>query len=147
MADHVLRDAGTKPVTINGTEYRMQVGNMTLALDIEEWLEALRDAGEGDGMGRFRALAERGRAMVASAFGEGAADDLLGGSHRLDLVRMVQLLRIIAEEMDADSAMEQIGAALEFADTSSATSSRLRASTTSTRSSTCPATYASPCWC
>lgn len=118
MAEHMLAAPATKTVTINGTDYEMEVGNVTLALDIGEWVDALGAVGDGSDPQAFRTLAVRGRDMVASALGDGAADDLLGGRHRLDLFRMVQLLRIIADEMDADAAMEEMRRALDgFADT------------------------------
>lgn len=118
MAEHVLAAPATKTVTINGTDYEMEVGNVTLALEISDWVEALGAVGDGSDPQAFHALAEQGREMVASALGDRAADDLLGGRHRLDLFRMVQLLRIIADEMDADAAMEEMRRALEgFADT------------------------------
>ena len=120
MAEHVLRENGTKPVTINGAEYRMEVGNVTLALDVADWQEALAAVQEegGDDPQRFRDLARAGVAIVASALGEGAAEELMGGRNRLNLFRLVQLLSIIADEMSADEAMEELSRAMDgFADT------------------------------
>lgn len=118
MASYELTRGATKVVTIDGTDYSMEVGNVTLALDIADWVDALGSVGDGSDPRRFRELAEKGRAMVAGAFGDAAAEDLLGGRHRLDVLRMVQLLRIIAQEIDVEAAMEEFRAAAEgFSDT------------------------------
>lgn len=117
--EHVIRKNGTKPVTIDGTTYEMEVGNLTMALDIADWQEAL-EAVQADGgadVTGFRALADAGVAIVASALGERAAEDLMGGRNRLNLVRLVQLLNVIAQETSADDAMAELSAAMdEYAD-------------------------------
>ena len=119
MAEHVLRKSATKDVTIDGKAYPMEVGNVTIALDIADWQDALSAAGDGDGdLSQFRRLAEAGRAIVATAFGEKAADDLLDHAHRLDLVRMVDILSIVADEMSAEEALAELGEAMAgFAET------------------------------
>lgn len=118
MADHKLRKAATKDVTIDGRTYPMEVGNVTIALDIADWQEALSAVGDGGDLAQFRRLAEAGRAIVATAFGEEAADDLLDHAHRLDLVRMVGILSIVAEEMSAEEALAELGEAMAgFAET------------------------------
>lgn len=117
--EHVIAQNGTKPVTINGVEYRMEVGNLTMALDIADWQEAL-EAVQADGgadVSRFRTLADAGVGIVASALGDEAAEDLMGGRNRLNLVRLVQVLNVIAEETSAEDAMAELTAAMgEFAD-------------------------------
>ena len=117
--EHVITQNKTKPVTINGVEYRMEVGNLTMALDIADWQEAL-EAVQADGgadVTRFRALADAGVGIVASALGDEAAEDLMGGRNRLNLVRLVQVLSVIAEETSAEDAMAELTAAMgEFAD-------------------------------
>ena len=117
MADHVLMGGATKTVTINGRDYEMEVGNVTVALDIADWLEAINST-DGSDMAQFRAIAETGRSIVSSALGEQAAEDLIGRRHRLDLLRMVQILNIVAEEMSAEDAMAELRQAMgSFADT------------------------------
>lgn len=118
MAQHVIEANPTMVVSINGRDYRMEVGNLTAVLEIGEWQRAISSLDSGSGVDAFRDLAERGRAIAAAAFGEKAADELLGGGDRLNIVRVVRLLSVIAEEMSSDESVAATLAALgEFADT------------------------------
>ena len=118
MADHLLPDNPTRAVTINGKAYEMEVGNVTLALDIADWQESVEAVGDAPGTDAFRELARRGTAIVATALGDAAAEELMGGRNRLNLLRLVRLLGILADEMAGAEAMEALAeAARGFADT------------------------------
>lgn len=118
MAEHVIGANPTKPVTIDGTTYRMEVGNVTTVLDIARWQEALTAASDDPATGVFQELADSGVAIVRSALGAQAAEDLMGGDNRLNLWRLVKLLGVIAEEMAGAEAMAEFAeAAAGFADT------------------------------
>lgn len=118
MAEHVIGANPTKPVTIDGTTYQMEVGNVTTVLDIARWQEALSAAGESASADIFQELADSGVAIVRSSLGARAAEDLMGGDNRLNLWRLVKLLGVIAEEIAGAEAMAEFTRAAEgFADT------------------------------
>lgn len=120
---HALARNPVETVTIDGADYEMELGNLTIALDIQEWAEELAsfrgaDGEEVFGRGKVRGLAEKGIAIVAGALGEEAAERLMGGRNRLNIVRLASLISIILEVATSPGSMAaQTSAIMSFAET------------------------------
>ena len=116
---YTLRTNPTMGIEIDGRPYEVQLGNVSFLLDADEWQRGLeRLAKPGAGPDDVRALAESGRAIVASALGDEAANELVGGENRLNLYRLIDMVRILADAIDSDEAMGAMaGAAASDAST------------------------------
>lgn len=110
--NHVI-DGPTKAVTINGRDYELELGNLTLALEARRWAASLEGlSATPDAYEAVEAVAEAGRAIVASALGDDAAEELVGGRHRLDVMRILNLLSALIEEIRSDEYSEALDAAV-----------------------------------
>lgn len=123
MAEYTLAKNPVREVVIDGRAYGMEVGNYTVALEIKEWVErlqAFRSEG-GRGMlenGTLEDFASKGSDLVAAAFGEDAARELVGGRNRLNMLRILSVLDILMREYASDDVLgEQERAILSFAST------------------------------
>lgn len=97
-----LREHETMDVEIDGKTYRAALGNLTFALDaadVADRLASIAEPGIGQGeiVARAEALAGAAHGMCAAMFGEEAADELLGGEHRLDVLRIADVVSIMAD--------------------------------------------------
>lgn len=123
MANHVLARNPVETVTIDGEDYELELGNYTVALDIKEWadeLQGFRSAASDpcDRADAIASIAAKGLAIVAHAFGDEAAERLMGGGNRLNIIRLVSLMGIILQEAASARSMEAQGAAImSFAET------------------------------
>ena len=115
--NHVI-GSPTRTVTINGRDYELELGNFSLALEAQHWAKSLEGLKEApDAYEALEPIAEAGRAVVASALGDEAAEELVGGRHRLDIVRMLDLLGALVEEISSDGYAAELDEALgRFAD-------------------------------
>lgn len=123
MANHVLARNPVETVTIDGEDYELELGNYTVALDIKEWadeLQGFRSAASDpcDRTDAIASIAVKGLAIVAHAFGDEAAERLMGGGNRLNIIRLVSLMGIILQEAASARSMEaQAAAIMSFAET------------------------------
>lgn len=105
---YTLRKNPTMPIEIDGRPYEVQLGNVSFLLDADEWqrgLERLAGSKPGTVAGDVRKLAESGRAIVASVLGDEAADELVGGQNSLNLYRLIDVVRILADAIGSDEAI------------------------------------------
>lgn len=116
---YTLRKNPTMAIEVDGRPYEVQLGNVSFLLDADEWQRGLeRLAKPGAGADDARRLAESGRAIVATALGDEAADELVGGENRLNLYRLIDVVRILADAIGSDEAMGAMaGAAASDAST------------------------------
>lgn len=116
--NHELAGNPTKVVTIDGNDYELEVGNVTYALDALDWQRTLKKVGPKSNAEDMEAVAKSGIAIVSSALGDEAAEKLMGGRNRLNLVRLVSLVRVIVDESSSEDAMKAMTDAIEdFAET------------------------------
>ena len=100
----------TVQVTIGGEPYEARLGNLTFALDAKLLGEKMRAISE-DGLSaeevvaRAEDFARLARSMAAAMFGEEGAERLLGGTHRLDIPRIAEVIGIMADITDSDESM------------------------------------------
>lgn len=100
----------TVQVTIGGEPYEARLGNLTFALDAKLLGEKMRAISE-DGLSaeevvaRAEDFAGLARSMAAAMFGEEGAERLLGGTHRLDIPRIAEVIGIMADITDSDESM------------------------------------------
>lgn len=109
------RDHRVMEVEIDGRMYRAELGNLTFALEAAEIGKKMRAIGEpgidpGEMIARAEDFSNSVRAMAAEMFGEEAAGELVGGAHRLDILRIADVVRIMADIARSD---ESISAARE----------------------------------
>lgn len=109
------REHRVMEVEIDGRVYRAELGNLTFALEAAEIGKKMRAIGEpgidpGEMIARAEDFSNSVRAMAAEMFGEEAADKLVGGAHRLDILRIADVVRIMADIARSD---ESISAARE----------------------------------
>lgn len=116
--NHELAGNPTKVVTIDGSDYELEVGNVTYALDALRWQHTLQKVGPDSTADDLEDVAKAGIAIVSSALGDDAATTLMGGRNRLNLVRLVSLVKVIVEESSSEDAMQAMTDAIEdFAET------------------------------
>ena len=109
------REHRVKEVEIDGRVYRAELGNLTFALEAAEVGKKMRSIGEpgiepGEMIARAEDFSNTVRSMAAEMFGAEAADELVGGPHRLDILRIADVVRIMADIAHSD---ESIAAARE----------------------------------
>lgn len=103
-----LKGNPTVELEIGGVACGLELGNYTVALEIKRWADELRtfsQPGTRDSLLDGTALedfAASGIALVASALGDEAAERLMGGRNRLNLVRLMSILDIVMEVTASD---------------------------------------------
>lgn len=108
-----LPEESTIPVKIGKKTYQVNPGNFSVALDmpglIDSW-RALATAHEDPEalVSQLEDLQGRTEALVSAVFGEAGSDELVGGDHRLDIVRILAVLDIIASIYSSDEAMAKV---------------------------------------
>lgn len=106
-----LREHRVKKVEIDGEPYEAALGNLTFALDASDLAAKMASISE-DGIdsaeivARAESASSSARAMAAVMFGEEAAEKLLGGAHRLDILRIADVVSIMADIASSDESME-----------------------------------------
>lgn len=105
--EYELREAPTIEVSIGGTTYEARLGDMTFALLAREALRrfgAVFEEGLGteETLDRAEAFSEAARACVASVLGNEAAEELVGGSHRLDMWRVSDVLSAVCDVVSSE---------------------------------------------
>ena len=109
---YTLRKNPTMPIEVDGRPYEVQLGNVSFLLDADEWQRGLEKlTAKGSTMEDVRRVADAGRGIVASALGDEAADELVGGANRLNLYRLIDVVRILADAIGSDEAMGAIAGA------------------------------------
>lgn len=111
-----LRKHETVTVEIDGREYEAALGNLTFVLDAADVARSMRSiaepgVGQGEMLARAEAFAEAAHGMCAAMFGEEAADELLGGEHRLDVLRIADVVSIMADVATSDESSAAVAAA------------------------------------
>lgn len=102
-----LREHPTMVVEIGGREYRARLGDMTFSLLAREALarfgEVFADGvDEGERVDRAVAFSDAARACVACVLGPEAADELVGGDHRLDMWRIADVLSAVCDVVSSE---------------------------------------------
>lgn len=105
--EYELREAPTMEVSIGGAAYEARLGDMTFALLAREALGRLgavfeEGLGAEDMLDRAEAFSEAARACVASVLGDVAAEELVGGAHRLDMWRVSGVLSAVCDVVSSD---------------------------------------------
>ncbi|NMF55683.1 hypothetical protein HF320_04995 [Collinsella sp. KGMB02528] len=113
MADEIktyeLRKNPKKRIRIDGGEYSVQLGNPTFVLLAAEWQEQLQAIATGpDDVAGLRKLASDGKRLVASVVGAEGAEKLMGGDNALNLIRLIDLVGILAEVISSPESMEAV---------------------------------------
>lgn len=111
-----LREHETMTVEIDGRAYEAELGNLTFVLDAAEAARAMASIaepgiGRDEMVARASAFAESAHGMCAAMFGEEAADELLGGEHRLDVLRIADVLSIMADVASSEESSAAVQAA------------------------------------
>lgn len=112
-----LRRSPVRPVEIDGRRYEARLGNLTFALEARGLAEKMRSVAE-PGIGQDEVLARAEdfsnsvRAAAAAMFGDAAAEELVGGTHRLDLVRIADVIGIMADIAGSPESMAAARGAL-----------------------------------
>ena len=101
-----LKGNPTVELEIGGVACGLELGNYTVALEIKRWADELRTFSQPrdsllDGTA-LEDFAASGIALVASALGDEAAERLMGGRNRLNLVRLMSILDIVMEVTASD---------------------------------------------
>jgi|GEM_PF-1692844 len=111
-----LTESPTLAVTVGDRVLHLELGNFTYVIEIRRWMDDVRAEGggiEGD-MSKLQRVAEDGLAIVAAAFVEpDAADVLLGGRNRLNLSRIITVLGFIARQTTSDESMAVVQGAMD----------------------------------
>lgn len=115
-----LRRNPTVEVEIDGRRYEAALGNLTYVIEAKSLAPKMRAIGEpgipaDEIVARAEDFANTVRAMCASMFGEAAADELLGGIHRLDLARIADVVAIMADVAGSEASLDAARAAFEAA--------------------------------
>lgn len=110
-----LRRHRVKRVEIDGKAYDARLGNLTFVLDAKELAAKMASMGEdglddGEIIARAEDASNSARAMAAAMFGDAAAEELFGGAHRLDILRIADIVSIMADIASSD---ESVAAAKE----------------------------------
>ena len=105
-----LRPHEVKAVEIDGKTYEAALGNLTFALDARELAAKMASLSEdgiapGEILARAEDASNSARAMAAAMFGKEAAEELLGGAHRLDIIRIADIVSIMADVASSDESM------------------------------------------
>ena len=108
-----LRAHRVKRVEIDGKAYDAALGNLTFALDARELAAKMASIAEdgidqGEILARAEDTSNSARAMAAAMFGDAAAEELLGGAHRLDILRIAGLVSIMADIASSEESMEAV---------------------------------------
>ena len=117
LTNHKLSEAPTKPVKIDGKTYDLQLGNFTLLISVKEWvskMQALDVEDENHLFEQIGDLANDVLDIVASALGDAAAEELVGGKNRLNLYRIIDVLNILAEEMSSNDSLKTVADVIKF---------------------------------
>lgn len=106
---YALRKNPEKNIEIDGETYTVQLGNPTFVLIAADWQERLQSMGTTsvtlDGL---RSLAADGERLVASVMGAEAAEKLVGGANALNLIRLIDVVRILTEVLSSPESMEAV---------------------------------------
>ena len=98
-----LREHPTMEVEIGGRPYRARLGDMTFSLLAREALRLFPAIAEAEGdeerVDRAVAFSDAARACVACVLGPEAAEELVGGDHRLDMWRIADVLSAVCDEV------------------------------------------------
>lgn len=102
-----LREHPTMEVEIGGREYRARLGDMTFSLLAREALARFGEvleagAGEAERVDRAVAFSDAARACVACVLGPEAAEELVGGDHRLDMWRIADVLSAVCDVVSSE---------------------------------------------
>lgn len=106
-----LRSNPTVEVEIDGRKYEAALGNITFIIEAKELGGKMRAISEpgistDEIVARAEDFSNSARAMCASMFGEAAADELLGGTHRLDLTRIADIISIMADVAGSEASLD-----------------------------------------
>ena len=105
-----LREHPTMEVEIGGRAYRARLGDMTFSLLAREALRLFPEiAGAGsdeERVDRAVAFSDAARACVACVLGPEAAEELVGGDHRLDMWRIADVLSAVCDIVSSDEYLE-----------------------------------------
>ena len=112
-----LRSNPTVEVEIGGKRYEAALGNLTFVIEAKSLASKMASIGEpgipaDETVARAEDFANSARAMCASMFGEAAAAELLGGPERMNLVRIADVVTIMADIASSDASMEVAKAAI-----------------------------------
>jgi hypothetical protein len=111
-----LPENPTLAVEVGGRVLHLELGNMTYALEIKRWVDDAQSTGDGaeSDLDKLQRIAEDGLSIVSSAFVEpDAADALLGGRDRLNVSRIMSILKFISVQTTSASSMEVMQRAVE----------------------------------
>ena len=96
-------------VEVGDRTLHLELGNMTYALEIKRWVDDVQAAGDGveSDLDKLQRVSEDGLSIVSSAFVEpDAADVLLGGRDRLNVSRIMSVLKFIATQTTSQASMK-----------------------------------------
>lgn len=101
-----LREHPTMEVEIGGTTYAARLGDMTFSLLAREALRLFPAIAEAEGdeerLDRAVAFSDAARACVACVLGPEAAEELVGGDHRLDMWRIADVLSAVCDVVSSE---------------------------------------------
>lgn len=126
MGDTITLDIPENPtlaVKVGRRTLHLELGNMTYALECKAWVDHLQAmTGKTDERAAYDAMQEiarEGADIVSSAFVEpDAVDVLVGGRDRLNIVRIVAVIRFVLEHTTDQRSVEAMTSRIaEFADT------------------------------
>ena len=107
MQSYTFREPPTKAIEIGGKVYAARLGDLSFSVRAKEDAEkmaAIAEEGlsQGEVLERVDRFADYVLELCASVFGRDAAEELVGGEHRLDLYRIADVVGIIADVMTSE---------------------------------------------
>lgn len=114
-----LPENPTLAVEVEGKILHLELGNMTYALQIKELIETINvsmaQARElTDGLDALDEIAQSGAKIIEAAFQESeAVDILLGGRQKLNISRLLVVLRFILEKTTSQESINVVSRAAE----------------------------------
>lgn len=107
MQSYTFREPPTNTIEIGGKVYAARLGDLSFSVRAKEAAEkmaAIAEEGlsQGEVLERVDRFADYVLELCASVFGRDAAEELVGGEHRLDLYRIADVVGIIADVMTSE---------------------------------------------